>query len=173
MSTKPAAKNTTKEEKALNQKWGATVIAEGYTVLPNVILQNQKAMGLKHLDLLILMCLISHWWEKNDLPRPSKSSIARTLDVDPRTVQRSVAKMEEKGYIQRKERRAGVGDNLPNFYDLSGLVAAAKTQAAQVKQLKSARAKEDSARQSTPKTHDLIQDEKLRRSHSKTLPVVS
>lgn len=156
MSTKPVTKIATKEEKALHQKWGSAVIAEGYTVLPNVILQNQKALELKHLDVLVLMCLLSHWWDKDDLPRPGKTSIARTLDVDPRTVQRSIAKMEKQGYIQRKERRAGVGDNMPNFYDLSGLVAAAKKQAEQAKKLKSARSKEDSAMQSTPKTFDLI-----------------
>lgn len=156
MSTEPVTKSATKEEKALHQKWGAAVIAGGYTVLPNVILQNQKALELKHLDVLVLMCLLSYWWSKDDLPRPAKASIAQTLDVDPRTVQRSIAKLEKQGYIQRKERRAGVGDNLPNFYDLSGLVAAAKTQAEQVKKVKSARVKEDSAMQSTPKTFDLI-----------------
>lgn len=156
MSTKPAAKSATKEEKALHQKWGAAVIAEGYTVLPNVILQNQKALGLTHLDVLVLMCLLSHWWDKEDLPRPAKTSIARTLDVDPRTVQRSIAKLEKQGYIQRKERRASVGDNLPNFYDLSGLVAAAKTQAEEARKVKSERAKEDSSKQSTPKTFGLI-----------------
>lgn len=156
MSTKPAAKGATTEEKALNQKWGAAVIAEGYTVLPNVILQNQKALGLKHLDVLILMCLISHWWDKNDLPRPAKTSIARTLDVDPRTVQRSIAKLEKQGYIQRKARRASVGDNLPNFYDLSGLVDAAKIHAAQSQKVKAARIKDDAAMQTTPKTFDLI-----------------
>ena len=156
MSTKPEAKSISKEERTLHQKWGADVIAEGYTVLPNVILQNQKALELKHLDVLVLMCLLSYWWSKDDLPRPAKASIAQTLDVDPRTVQRSIAKLEKQGYIQRKERRAGVGDNLPNFYDLSGLVAAAKTQAEQVKKVKSARVKEDSAMQSTPKTFDLI-----------------
>lgn len=156
MSTKPTTKAATKEEKALHQKWGATVIAEGYTVLPNVILQNQKVLELKHLDLLVLMCLISHWWDKDDLPRPGKSSIARTLDVDPRTVQRSIAKMEKQGYIQRKERRASVGDNMPNFYDLSGLVAAAKKQAEEARKVKSTREKEDSLKQSTPKTFGLI-----------------
>lgn len=156
MSTKLVAKGATKEEKALHQKWGAAVIAEGYTVLPNVILHNQKALALKHLDVLVLMCLLSHWWDKDDLPRPAKTSIAQTLDVDPRTVQRSIAKLEKQGYIQRKERRAGVGDNLPNAYDLSGLVAAAKVQAAQTREVKSQRKKQDSERQTTPKTFGLI-----------------
>lgn len=156
MSTRPAAKSATKEERALHQKWGAAVIDEGYTVLPNVILHNQKALGLKHLDVLVLMCLLSHWWDKDDLPRPAKNSIATTLDVDPRTVQRSIAKMEKQGYVRRKERRASIGDNLPNFYDLCGLVVAAKTQAAETRKVKSTRAKEDASKRSTPKTFDLI-----------------
>lgn len=156
MSTKPVTKIVTRDEKALHQKWGAAVIAEGYTALPNVILQNQKALELKHLDVLVLMCLLSHWWDKDALPRPAKATIAQTLDVDPRTVQRSIAKMEAQGYIQRKARWAGVGDNLPNSYDLSGLVAAAKRLAEQARKRKSARAKDDSAMQTTPKSFDLI-----------------
>ena len=162
MSTEPVTKSATKEEKALHQKWGAAVIAGGYTVLPNVILQNQKALDLKHLDVLVLMCLLSQWWDKDDLPRPAKTSIARTLDVDPRTVQRSIAKLEKQGYIERKERWATVGDNLPNFYDLSGLVAAAKTQAERAKKLKVERAREDSAMQSTPKAFGLIKGGKTK-----------
>lgn len=162
MSTKPEAKRISKEERTLHQKWGADVIAEGYTVLPNVILQNQKALDLKHLDVLVLMCLLSHWWDKDDLPRPAKTSIARTLDVDPRTVQRSIAKLEKQGYIERKERWASVGDNLPNFYDLSGLVAAAKTQAERAKKLKVERAREDTAMQSTPKAFGLIKGGKTK-----------
>lgn len=156
MSTEPNLKTSTKEEKTLHHKWGSSVIAEGYTVLPNVILQNQKAMGLAHLDVLVVMCLLSYWWDKNDLPRPAKSSIARMLDVDPRTVQRSIAKLEKQGLIQRRERRAGVGDNLANAYDLSGLVSAAQVQAEKTVKLKSERAKEDAARQATPQAFGLI-----------------
>jgi len=146
----------TKEDKKLHQKWGASVMEEGYTVIPNVILQNQKALGLSHLDMLILMCLLSYWWEKNDLPRPAKVTIARTLDVDQRTVQRSIAKMEKMGLVNRIERRAGVGDNLPNAYDLGGLVKATKDLAHQAKKLKSIRDQEDTQRQTTPKTFNLI-----------------
>ena len=98
----------------------------------------------------------------NTHPRPAKTSIARTLDVDPRTVQRSIAKLEKQGYIERKERWATVGDNLPNFYDLSGLVAAAKTQAERAKKLKVERAREDSAMQSTPKAFGLIKGGKTK-----------
>lgn len=161
MSTEPVTDNTVKEEKVLHSKWGSNVIEEGYTVLPNVILQNQKAMDLKHLDLLVLMCLLSYWWEKNNLPRPAKTSIAQTLDVDPRTVQRSIAKMEKKGYVKRMARRASVGDNLPNHYDLSGLVEVAQKYAQEAKNVKSDREKEDSARQTTPKAFDLIKGGKF------------
>ena len=50
----------------------------------------------------------------------------------------------------------GLGYNQPNFYNLSGLVAAAKKQAEDASKVKSAREKEDSPKQSTPKTFDLI-----------------
>lgn len=52
--------------------------------------------------------------------------------------------------------RAGVGDNLPSAYGLSGLVAAAKSQAEAARKVKLEREKEDTSKQSTPKSCGLI-----------------
>lgn len=42
--------------------------------------------------------------------------------MHPRTIQKRIEEMERWGYIKRIYRKAGVGDNLPNEYDLSGLI---------------------------------------------------
>lgn len=158
MSAKPVVNEgaSSTAKKVLEEKWGSPLLSEGFTVMPNIIFQHQKALKLKPLDVLILMHLISYWWNAKEPPRPAKGTIAEALNVDSRTVQRAVEKMEKLGYIKRIFRKAGAGDNLPNGYDLKGLVKAATKLALEQKNRKAGRAKEDQARRSTPTTLNLI-----------------
>ena len=117
----------------------------------------QKALKLKPLDVLILLNLASYWWKPNENPWPAKGTIADTIDVDPRTVQRSMKKMEDLGYIKRIQRKAKAGDNLTNEYDLRGLVKAAQKYAEEKIALKAKRAAEDKSRRATPTAFALIE----------------
>lgn len=154
---KPLLKATPSEtEKVLERKWSKPLIAAGFTALPNVIFRHQKALKLKPLDVLIILHLASYWWKPHENPWPSKGTIADALNVDPRTVQRSIQKMERLGYVQRIHRKSGYGDNLSNEYDLRGLVTAGKKYAEEELALKARRAAEDKSRRATPKTFALI-----------------
>lgn len=156
MSTKPKAV-TSGTQKVLEAKWGKTLIAAGFTALPDVIFQYQKALKLKPLDVLILLHLASHWWRPNENPWPSKGRIAEAIDVDPRTIQRAISKMEGLGYVQRIERKAKAGDNLTNEYDLRGLVKAAQKFAEEKIALKAKRLAEDKRKRVTPIAFALIE----------------
>lgn len=156
-------KNTTTKKldtagtpKVLEQKWGKPAIDAGFTALPDMIFRRQKALKLKHLDILILLHLASYWWKPKENPWPAKSTLADDLDVDPRTVQRSIKGMEDLGYIKRIERRAAQGDNLSNEYDLSGLVKAVTKLAQTELDLREKRAAEDKSRRTTPKAFELL-----------------
>lgn len=142
--------------KVLEAKWGKKLMAAGFTALPDVIFQCQKALKLKPLDVLILLHLASYWWKPSENPWPAKGTIADALDVDPRTVQRAIKKMEELGYVRRIERKAKVGDNLPNEYDLRGLVKAASKLADEKIALRAKRAAEDKSRRAAPAAFALI-----------------
>ncbi|MDF3822355.1 helix-turn-helix domain-containing protein [Leptospira sp. 96542] len=143
-------------ERALTQKWGATLMRAGFTALPDVIFKYQKALNLKSLDVLIILHLSSFWWSASDLPWPSKAKLAEGLDVDPSTVRRSIKRLEELGYIKRIYRKAEVGDNQSNKYDLRGLVAAAEKYAKEEINRRGARAAEDRARKTTPRAFKLL-----------------
>lgn len=143
-------------EKVLEAKWGKKLITAGFTALPDVIFKNQKALKLKPLDVLILLHLASYWWKPQENPWPSKGKIAEAIDVDPRTVQRSIKKMEDLGYIRRIERKAKAGDNLTNEYDLRGLTKVAELYAEEQIKLKARRAAEDKSRRTTPTAFALI-----------------
>lgn len=140
----------------LEARWGKKLLAAGFTAIPDVIFQYQKALKLKHLDVLVLLYLASCWRAADQKPWPSKAKIADALDVDPRTIQRSIQRMEELGYVKRVYRRASAGDNMSNMYDLSGLVTAATKIANDVVETRKKRAEEDKSKQVTPTTFALI-----------------
>lgn len=158
MTTKPPAKAaaTGADKTVLEKKWGKSLIAAGYTALPDVIFLNQKALKLKPLDIMILLHLASYWWKPNENPWPAKGTIADALDIDARTVQRSIAKMEKLGYVKRIQRIAKAGDNLSNEYDLRGLVKAANHLAEEKIALRARRAAEDKSRIRTPSVFHLV-----------------
>lgn len=153
--TAPAA-TSTETQKALEAKWGKPLLAAGFTALPDVVFRFQKKLQLERTDVLILLHLASYWWKPKENPWPAKGTIAAAMDIDPRTVQRSIARMEKLGYVKRIERKAKVGDNLTNEYDLRGLVRAATKVAEQEIALREKRAAEDKGRMATPTTLLLI-----------------
>lgn len=112
--------------KVNEKKWTKVLMAAGWTVVPNVFIERQKAFGLDPLDVNILLHIMQRWWKKDDKPHPSKKTIAQAIGVDPRTVQRRIAKMERAGFIHREQRRVTGDASLTNVYHLDGLITLAK-----------------------------------------------
>jgi len=68
-------------------KWTKNLMKAGWTVIPNVIFECQRALKLDPLAINILLHIVSYWWTPTGKPHPSKVTIARSIGVDPRTVQ--------------------------------------------------------------------------------------
>lgn len=121
-----------KTEARLNErKWSKPLWDAGWTAIPNVIFEYQQALGLDPLDVNILLHIASYWWKPDEKPWPSKVTIARAIDVDPRTVQRHIARLEAAKLICREQRRMpGIGSKT-NIYHLDGLIKAALPYAAE------------------------------------------
>ena len=143
------------------KKWTKPLMDAGWTALPSVIIENQKQLGLSPLDLNIVLYLASKWWTVEGKPFPSKSTMAKAMDVHPRTIQKHVAGLEGAGYIRREERRTDTGSKT-NIYHLDGLIKAAKPFAdeklAEMKD-KAELAKRRQNRRGAPKLR-LVKDEK-------------
>jgi len=106
------------------KKWSKTLMDAGWTALPSVIIENQRQLGLNPLDLNIIVYLASKWWTAEGRPFPSKGTMAKAMDVHPRTIQKHIAALEGAGYIRREERRTE-GGSKTNIYHLDGLIKAA------------------------------------------------
>src|SRR5258708_36675551 len=86
------------------EKWSRTLMDAGWTVLPSIILEKQHALGLDAVDVNILLQLARYWWFSEKPPYPSKAAIAECINIDPSTVRRHIARMEEAGFIRREAR---------------------------------------------------------------------
>lgn len=106
------------------KKWTKPLMEAGWTALPSVIIENQRQLGLEPLDLNIVVYLASKWWTAEGKPFPSKTTMAKAMNVHPRTIQKHIAALEGAGYIRREERRTDTGSRT-NIYHLDGLIEAA------------------------------------------------
>jgi len=128
----------TENLKVNEKKWTKLLMEAGWTVVPNVFIERQMALGLDRLDMNILMHLFSYWWHPDNKPHPSKKTIASAIGVDPRTVQRRIARMEKDGLITREQRRISNVGSKTNIYHFDGLIREAKPFAREMIEIKNA-----------------------------------
>ncbi len=103
------------------KRWGE-ILDSGFTIVPDTLLQSQKALGLSARDMMVLLQIVSFWWRADEWPRPRVSTLASRLDVDERTVQRSISLLRDRGLIERTWVRTNSGTPAQGF-ELTGLVA--------------------------------------------------
>lgn len=121
-----AAATPTNRSKPIQEKWG-DAIADGFVVLPSALLRYQNKLGIDASELVVLANLLMSWWAPGDMPFPRTATIANRMDVTPRTVQRLLKQLEEKGYVRAVRERSRRPDQpVRTKYDLSGIVAELK-----------------------------------------------
>jgi predicted transcriptional regulator len=143
--TKPEG-NKSPELRTNEKKWGKPLMEAGWTLLPNTVLHRQAALGLTSTDVNILLHLVAYWWKETELPHPSKVTLATSIGVTPRTVQRRIAAMEHAGFIQRVRRQGPHRGTQTNLYDFSGLIKAATPYAKEMLEERAAKVKDQAAR---------------------------
>lgn len=129
----------------LSKRWGA-VVNEGWTAIPNILIERQQALQLKPTEMNIILVLLKYWWEEGKSPYPSKKTIAELINRDTTTVRKSLKRLEELGYIKRESRFYEKGGQTSNEYDLSGLVNRLKKEAKEQANIKETRKSEDARR---------------------------
>ena len=110
----------TEQPRVIQEKWGQALRA-GFQVVPNVLIRAQSALGLDAIDVVILLNLTAHWWEKKDRPYISPARIATRMHVTTRTVERHLLKLEQKEFIRRCTPKRTNGIYI-RHYDLQPLV---------------------------------------------------
>lgn len=112
----------TADIRQIEKRWTKPLADAGWTVLPNVILDKQVALGLDSVDVNIVLQIAKFWWEAGSAPYPSVDTIATAIGVKPRTVQRHITKMVKLGLLERVERFYAKGGQKSNSYTFKGLI---------------------------------------------------
>jgi DNA-binding MarR family transcriptional regulator len=128
------------------KKWTRPLMNAGWLTVPEVLLRYQRELGLDAVDVNILFHLASYWWYANNLPHPSKRTIAERMSIDPSTVRRHIAKMEKRGIIKRNARYGADKRREANDYDFSGLIRMATPFAKEIAEKKRQKKREAAAK---------------------------
>lgn len=102
-------------------KWGEAANA-GFQIIPDVLVKNQKRLGLSPTELVVLINLTMHWWYPERKPFPRSRTIAARMGVEVRTVQRALAQLRDLGLIRRE--KIETPDGSSTVIELNGLVDA-------------------------------------------------
>ena len=105
-------------------KWGQDVWELGFNSIPAILFHGQRRLGLSCNQLCVLLQLADFWWDAGRKPFPAKEELSLRIGLSERQVQRIIAALEKKGYVQRIERRLPKRGKTSNEYDLSGLARA-------------------------------------------------
>ncbi len=110
-------------KKVLEERWTKGVLELGFVFIPSVLLRAQKRLHIDSVELAVLLHLIDHWWENDDMPFPSKKRLAERIGVkSDKTIQRAIVKLESEKLIRRVKRLNKSGGQTSNTYDLTPLV---------------------------------------------------
>src|SRR3546814_13561392 len=112
-------KDSSADLRTNEKKWTKPLMDAGWTALPSVIIENQRQLMLSPLDLNIIVYLASKWWTAEGKPFPSKTTMAKAMDVHPRTIQKHIAAMAVDGTLSLAERRTERGTR-NTIHHLSG-----------------------------------------------------
>ena len=111
------------QKQTILDKWGEEACSLGWVSVPTLLLFAQKDLNISASELNVLMNLLMHWWNKSEKPYPSQSAIAFRSGLAPKTVQRALHSLEDKGLINKTS--TARSNNITrgrNYYDLTPLV---------------------------------------------------
>lgn len=113
------------------KKWSKPVMAAGWSAIPNILIEKQRALGLDAMEMNILLHLAQYWWFESNLPHPSVKRIAEAIGVEERTIQRRIKQLCELGFMEKTERRKTKHGSITNLYSFNGLIEKLKPYAAE------------------------------------------
>lgn len=102
--------------KNVEAKWGVAA-SGGYQAVPHALFKYQAKLGLSNGELVTLLNILDFWWEPEKAPFPGVAALAKRMDTNPRSVQRHLKELSDKGFAVRER-----GTDEKRRFRLDGLV---------------------------------------------------
>ncbi len=119
---KAVAASTEGKWPTFTKRFGRTVREGGVTLIPRVLLASLADLKLKPIEAIVLMQLIACWGESGPHPFPKRGLLQKWIGCDKRTLDRTIASLVKKGFIEKGIRKSHRGRQTSNEYNLGGLV---------------------------------------------------
>lgn len=130
---------------SLESKWGKVTLSRGWIGVPNVLVEQQRALGITPIDVSILLVLMKYWWDPASPPYPSKRVISEMLGREESTIRKRMAELEKKGLITRDYRFMSLGGQTSNRYVMDGLMEKLEAHSKMLNKLEDKREQEDAS----------------------------
>src|SRR3989338_5979300 len=119
-------KNTHLDNKAI-QKFGHTIASQGYTQVPNLLLEYQKELKISNSELRLLLHILQHRWDNNPgKTHPALKKLIKFSGMSSATIHRAKDKLIEKGYL--KTLKMLRNPYRTHSYDITGLLTALRVE---------------------------------------------
>lgn len=111
------------QKQSLVDRWGVDACKIGWVGIPSVLLFAQSDLKISSTEMVVLLHLLLHWWDKNSKPYPSQAAVAHRSGLSPKTVQRALHQLEKNKLIAiTNTARSNTRTRGRNYYDLTPLV---------------------------------------------------
>lgn len=105
--------------------WGNKILDEGFTMLPNVLIENYHNIGISDTQMLILIAIMRFSF-RGKQPFPAQKTLADITGLATRTIIRAIKSLKMKGYMTVTKRYIKRTNENPqrtsNLYNLRGLM---------------------------------------------------
>ena len=105
-------------------RFGAEIMEEGFTSVPNLVLNQYAALGITGAEMLFIIHVWQFWWSERENPHPASRTLAERMGVDQRTIRNYTASLEAKGFLATRERIIPGEGQRANVYDFAKLLKA-------------------------------------------------
>lgn len=105
-------------------RFGAEIMEEGFTSVPNLVLNHYASLGITGAEMLFIIHVWQFWWSERENPHPSSRVLAERMGVDQRTIRNYTASLETKGVLTTHERIIPGEGQRANVYDFAKLLKA-------------------------------------------------
>ncbi|GHD41041.1 hypothetical protein GCM10017083_04920 [Thalassobaculum fulvum] len=118
-----AAQRESDSDANFRERFGPEVARHGFVQVPLLLRDLAKHAGLRPIQTLILIDLLSYWFHGAGNPFPGQDTIAADTVASKTTVKEALRDLEHKGLIRRERRhRRDNGNRTSDRYDLTPVV---------------------------------------------------
>lgn len=104
--------------------WGARILDEGFTSIPNLLIRNLRKIGMTDAEWVLVCTLLTYKYDARD-PYPSEERIAEHMGISERAVRKLIKSLKEKGLILVGHRRDKASKKrITNVYNFKPMIDA-------------------------------------------------